>query len=976
MKIKYVHSVMAMYLARHPKSASAPETLGLFHTTYPQLKKLTLPEGVKAFNEKIAAEHDRIGEQDWRDLLQIYLDYTVRSNQSVFFRLPDGVKLDIFSLNRFATEKPRRRPVKRPHLDGELPGILLKVVTYLGALLSGSDNMTQIRNAVKDNMGLVNGVLDDLWKALTEETKLLEWSTALNKATPPDFEKDDVDDDGNEPYRLNLVNISFKLYDKVWLCDVNGGEDVTCLRPVGTVFKGLSLYPTRTKVEKIGCASEDWGVYPYYSGSGQAVDGATLKNWVETNRKLLCDGGLWGENGLYKNKLDDIYLMPKLFVQAEHTAQVDKEVSRTLQSDFKAHKINILACSTTMEMGVDLGNLEVVMLSSVPPMPANYKQRAGRSGRNNKVRSVCMTLCGSDAVGLRTLYHPIERIIMRPVAVPKVDLQSEQVVKRHVNSYLIRAFGVFGDGGGSGSLTQKVVDFYTPYRIARSAGRKGYLRVEDLTGQPINPHSGMGDEIGTRYKQFSDKCADATEVAKIKDGLLSLLRDTCYAGEEKAECVIQEAKEANERCYSEISLKIEDIKYAYDHQAAGNAKFRAKLEIQYLEVLNERLINYWATHRFTPNANMPVNVLSLNLNSSRDVFTAKFSSNPSYSLREAISQYVPGNCVVVDGIAYKVRGIEFRNMYNPVNTFKKISRNNECVKIDNLVPAAIPWPINERTELTLVSPTGFMPDFNEDYTRIIDDNVYTHVSAQLIGATDWTGDEEEKMISVRTNKEDSGDAKILYYNEGIGHGFCFCSKCGRMVLESEPAPDGNVANGLPSEMNNVRPKDDEVPNYHRAMNGKNFKKKCVGSNPPDGILRNVIIGDLILTDYSELRLRECVGGKWIGKRDEFKELLYTLAIAFSQSLVEVLGKERGAVDFAITPTGRICIFDTNPGGAGYSNQLKDETVLKKVLEASRKILEEAKAKDASDILLDKFTVRYLKQVDVDMALAWLDTIHD
>ena len=79
--------------------------------------------------------------------LQIYLDYTVRSNQSVFFRLPDGAKLDIFSLNRFATEKPRRRPVKRPHLDGELSGILLKVVTYLGALLSGSDNMTQIRNA-------------------------------------------------------------------------------------------------------------------------------------------------------------------------------------------------------------------------------------------------------------------------------------------------------------------------------------------------------------------------------------------------------------------------------------------------------------------------------------------------------------------------------------------------------------------------------------------------------------------------------------------------------------------------------------------------------------------------------------------------------------------------------------------------------------------------------------------------------------
>lgn len=41
-------------------------------------------------------------------------------------------------------------------------------------------------------------------------------------------------------------------------------------------------------------------------------------------------------------------------------------VNSGLQSKFKDHTINILACSTTMEMGVDLGNLEVVMLSSVP----------------------------------------------------------------------------------------------------------------------------------------------------------------------------------------------------------------------------------------------------------------------------------------------------------------------------------------------------------------------------------------------------------------------------------------------------------------------------------------------------------------------------------------------------------------------------------------------------------------------------------
>ena len=151
---------------------------------------------------------------------------------------------------------------------------------------------------------------------------------------------------------------------------------------------------------------------------------------------------IWGTDGVFSDRLEDIHVFPNLFVQQEHTAQVDKSVARGLQSKFKDHTINILACSTTMEMGVDLGNLEVVMLSSVPPQPANYKQRAGRSGRNNKVRSVCITLCGSDVIGLRTLKDPIEKIINRPVRVPTVDLKSPQVVQRHVNSFLIRSFGV------------------------------------------------------------------------------------------------------------------------------------------------------------------------------------------------------------------------------------------------------------------------------------------------------------------------------------------------------------------------------------------------------------------------------------------------------------------------------------------------------------------------------------------------------
>ena len=47
--------------------------------------------------------------------------------------------------------------------------------------------------------------------------------------------------------------------------------------------------------------------------------------------------------------------------------------------DFKKKRINVLSCSTTFEMGVDVGDLETVFLRNVPPLPSNYAQRAGRT---------------------------------------------------------------------------------------------------------------------------------------------------------------------------------------------------------------------------------------------------------------------------------------------------------------------------------------------------------------------------------------------------------------------------------------------------------------------------------------------------------------------------------------------------------------------------------------------------------------------
>jgi hypothetical protein len=245
----------------------------------------------------------------------------------------------------------------------------------------------------------------------------------------------------------------------------------------------------------------------------------------------------------------------------------------------------------------------------------------------------------------------------------------------------------------------------------------------------------------------------------------------------------------------------------------------------------------------------------------------------------------------------------------------------------------------------------------------------------LIDTEDWdinvAEEDGQKLYSIRNNR-DTGYAKILYYNEGIGYGYCLCPMCGKMVVETEVAEDENTK--LPIEMNDRYPKDKDKAKYHLAIKGREAGKYCSNSAEKKKFKRNVIIGDLIQTDYSEIRIRHRAMNRWISNRDEEYPLLCTLGIVFTQSLADVLGKERNAIDFTIMPNGHICIFDTNPGGAGYSNQLKSDDIMQQVLELSKQTLLKADIRKSKDMLLDKFTLKFYKHIDITAALNWFDEL--
>lgn len=976
---KYVYSVMVDTLVGRPLTAYSPENLGLFQPCYPQLeaKIASLPTEVETFNASLQCADNKITLQDWRDLLRVFLDYSVRSNQSVFLRMSEQRDFDIFSCARFASYKPPRRPAYKPKLDESLSGS--RIIRYLCRLICNDKGHDNLQAAYTGNRDLLAGVVDALWADLTKEgNDLLEWSTHWSEENGKHV-KDTRSKraDAVDPNRFNLANMAFELVRDAYLCEVSddavrGGKP----RPIGCSFKGMSPYLKGGEVVFLDEAKhEAWSVYPHYRVDGGRTDAALVTRWAQTNRKLLWENGLWGEDGEFAEKLTAIHQFPDLFVQQEHTAQVDKIFARKRQEAFKRHAVNILACSTTMEMGVDLGDLEAVLLNSVPPQPANYKQRAGRSGRNNKVKSVCMTLCGSDSIGLRAYFRPLETIINRPVMIPTVDLLSRQVVQRHANAFLIRTFGVFSTGNKGGSLGQRVVDFYTPFQVKKLGDGHGTIAVQK-DGEQCYPNAELGDPAGTKYAEFNERCSKALD-SKTESELKALLANTCCDG--KLVEVLEQAKEDNCRCYTEL----EDLVSGYSKQYvrikgdstmsdSTKTKLQIRLKMQYLEVLGNKLLSYWATNRFTPNANMPVSVLAFDLNTTGGVkrYTQSTSSNPSYQLQDALGQYAPGNTVVVDGVCYTVRGVELRNRYNGKQPFKRIYRNADQVVVEEstLLANKMKWRASGRLDVELARPVSFLPDRNEETNRLLTPSPYTHVNAQLIGTDDWSDNvSEPHLFSVRCNR-DTGDAKILYYNEGVGFGYCLCTWCGRAVVERKAADSAKSLNELPQEMVPRSSEDDPNRKYHFNI-ALDKPKACMGASSEGGVRRNVILGDLIQTDFCEIRIRRCGETKWHSNRSADERLLYTLGVVLSRALLEYLGKDPGAVGFSVMPNGHLCLFDTNPGGAGYSNQLADIVVMSEVLGRAKSILEAGKA--SVDKLLDRKTLRFAKYMDVQAAIDWI-----
>ncbi|MEU4564659.1 DEAD/DEAH box helicase [Actinoplanes sp. NPDC023936] len=177
----------------------------------------------------------------------------------------------------------------------------------------------------------------------------------------------------------------------------------------------------------------------------QTVPPARVSDWVgQRCLRYRCVGRFVAardENaaGDYYRRL---YLGGGVFrvVTAEHTGMLTRAQREGVEAAFRREKQrytdpNVLACTPTLELGINIGDLSAVILGSLPRGPANYVQRAGRAGRTSG-NSLVLTFVGRRERDRYYLNEPRDMIAgqIRP---PGCYLSAIALLRRQYLAYLI-----------------------------------------------------------------------------------------------------------------------------------------------------------------------------------------------------------------------------------------------------------------------------------------------------------------------------------------------------------------------------------------------------------------------------------------------------------------------------------------------------------------------------------------------------------
>jgi len=565
----------------------------------------------------------------------------------------------------------------------------------------------------------------------------------------------------------------------------------------------------------------------------------------------------------------------------EHTAQWTSSEASRIQDNFTRGAINVLSCSTTFELGVDVGEVEAVLLRNVPPRPANYVQRAGRAGRRTDSAALAVTFAQRRSHDLTFFADPMP-LVDGNISPPSILIDNPAIVRRHVHSVAFaahqRALGpqetveeFFGDEGEGG-----VADGF----------------VEWLRQKP--------DELGAALRRIVPP-ATASSIGIDSWAWVEAL--AAESDDQPSHGWLARAGVEVREDLRHLDLQIEEAVEEKKFSRAGHLQ-RVRATIG-----GRRLVEFLATRNVLPKYGFPVDVVELNLARSGDDDALKLEL--ARDLKLAVVEYAPGAETVAAKALWKSNGLVVRQGHSwPTYGWAVCG---ECGafrhRLDEVEDACrvCGSPTHEpRSAGSFVIPVfGFAGE--RSTSRPGDARPPRRSSVEsFFGSYGDTEPALNVLADVGGGRHQfrySRQGRIIVINRGpVGAGYRICHRCGY----GEPISGGQAAKS--------------------AHNDARFKgRKCNATLTP------LHLGHEYLTDVLEVRLAVPMD-----RRAGLSTLYALLEGAAS------LGIERSDVDGALHTFGRghspaIVVFDAVPGGAGHARFLGDRLV--ELIEAATRRVE-------------------------------------
>lgn len=327
----------------------------------------------------------------------------------------------------------------------------------------------------------------------------------------------------------------------------------------------------------------------------------------------------------------------------EHTAQVPNEIRMEREEAFRQGELPILYCSPTMELGVDIAELNIVNMRNIPPTPANYAQRSGRAGRSGQpalVFSYCSTGSPHDQYFFR---HP-EQMVKGAVTPPRLELTNEDLIRAHVHAIWLAETRL--------SLEKSLKDLLdvsgaTPSMKLLPDIRK-YIDDEEARGRAKLQARRVLDTLMDELHQsiwYTDNWLDDVlqHVHEHFDRACERWRNLYRAA--------QSQFDAQNAIIRDASRSPEDKKQAERLRAEAQSQLSLLTNVDKLEQSDFYSYRYFATEGFLPGYNFPRLPLSAYIPARRTKQHDEYLSRPRFL---AISEFAPRAIIYHEGSRYVI----------------------------------------------------------------------------------------------------------------------------------------------------------------------------------------------------------------------------------------------------------------------------------------------------------------------------------